>query len=120
MPHSLVLAVGAGIGFFIAFIGLCKHPIPSPPSIPFGAERGSILASGGLFVIGGDTNNLVGLGGCKADDYIDASLPFYCGSRVMRSPTMWLGIFTGGCVCYFCPLRRMWRHATFVSFWAIR
>ena len=29
----------------------------------------------------------------KADD-----LPFYCNSRVMRLPTMLLGIFTGGCV----------------------
>ena len=56
------------------------------------------LASGGLFVIGGDTTNLVGLGGCNAADYIDASTPFYCNTRVMRSPTMWLGIFTGGCV----------------------
>ena len=24
MPQSLVMAVGAGIGLFIAFIGLCK------------------------------------------------------------------------------------------------
>ncbi|EEB97272.1 hypothetical protein MPER_03451 [Moniliophthora perniciosa FA553] len=36
MPQSLVLAVGAGIGLFIAFIGLC--------------------------VIGGNTTNFVGLG----------------------------------------------------------
>ncbi|KAM5530580.1 hypothetical protein V8D89_015739 [Ganoderma adspersum] len=86
MPQSLVLAVGAGIGFFIAFIG---------------------LSSGGLFVIGGNTNNLVGLGGCKAEDYIDASLPFYCNSRVMRSPTMWLGIFTGGIFTVFLMLYRV-------------
>ena len=57
-----------------------------------------MTASGGLFVIGGDTTNFVGLGGCNPEDYIDASLPYYCNSRVMRSPTMWLGIFTGGYV----------------------
>ncbi|KAF7291523.1 Purine transporter [Mycena kentingensis (nom. inval.)] len=42
IPQSLILAVGAGIGLFIAFIG---------------------LSSGGLGVIGGDTTNFVGLGG---------------------------------------------------------
>ncbi|KAI0288758.1 permease family-domain-containing protein [Russula brevipes] len=74
MPQSLVLAVGAGIGLFIAFIG---------------------LSSNGLGVIGGNTVNLVGLGGCKPEDYL-ADLPGYCNSRVMRNPTMWLGILTGG------------------------
>ena len=52
-------------------------------------------APSGLGVIGGDTNNFVGLGGCKPDHYL-ANLPGYCDSRVMRNPTMWLGIFTGG------------------------
>jgi AGZA family xanthine/uracil permease-like MFS transporter len=74
MPQSLVLAVGAGIGLFIAFIG---------------------LSSGGLGVIGGNTTNFVGLGGCLPDNFI-ANLPNYCASGVMRSPTMWLGIFAGG------------------------
>ncbi|KAH9020099.1 permease family-domain-containing protein [Lactarius pseudohatsudake] len=64
MPQSLVLAVGAGIGLFIA----------------------------GLGVIGGDTVNFVGLGGCTPDHYLP-DLPGYCDSVVMRSPTMWLGIF---------------------------
>ncbi|TBU27120.1 xanthine/uracil permease [Dichomitus squalens] len=86
MPQSLVLAVGAGIGLFIAFIG---------------------LSSGGLFVIGGDTTNLVGLGGCKPEDYIDPSMPFYCNSKVMRLPTMWLGIFTGGIFTVFLMLYRV-------------
>jgi hypothetical protein len=31
-------------------------------------------------------------------DYVSADLPYYCASGVLRSPTMWLGIFTGGCV----------------------
>ncbi|KAH9022711.1 hypothetical protein EDB84DRAFT_1618476 [Lactarius hengduanensis] len=79
MPQSLVLAVGAGIGLFIAFIG---------------------LSTSGLGVIGGDTVNFVGLGGCTPDHYLP-DLPGYCDSVVMRSPTMWLGIFTGGILTVF-------------------
>jgi AGZA family xanthine/uracil permease-like MFS transporter len=45
IPRSLTLATGAGIGLFIAFIG--------------------VLPAGGIGVIGGDYSNLVGLGGCK-------------------------------------------------------
>ncbi|KAI0739607.1 xanthine/uracil permease [Daedaleopsis nitida] len=86
MPQSLVMAVGAGIGFFIAFIG---------------------LSSGGLFVIGGDTTNLVGLGGCNPEDYTDPTLAHYCNTRVLRSPTMWLGIFTGGILTIFLMLYRV-------------
>ncbi|KAI9456036.1 permease family-domain-containing protein [Lactarius psammicola] len=85
MPQSLVLAVGAGIGLFIAFIG---------------------LSSGGLGVIGGDTINYVGLGGCTPDHYLP-DLPGYCDSVVMRSPTMWLGIFTGGILTVFLMMYRV-------------
>ncbi|KAI5122410.1 hypothetical protein M0805_002960 [Coniferiporia weirii] len=85
MPHSLVMAVGAGIGLFIAFIG---------------------LSSGGLFVIGGSTSNLLGLGGCNADDYVDG-LAYYCGSRVLQNPTTWLGIFVGGILTVFLMLYRV-------------
>ncbi|KZV60374.1 hypothetical protein PENSPDRAFT_659606 [Peniophora sp. CONT] len=85
MPQSLVMAVGAGIGIFIAFIG---------------------LSSGGLFVIGGDVTNLVGLGGCTADHFIDG-MTNYCDSRVMRSPTTWLGIFTGGIFTVLLMLYRV-------------
>jgi hypothetical protein len=60
-----------------------------------------VVASGGLGVIGGNTNNYVGLGGCTPEHYLP-NLPGYCDSVVMRSPTMWLGIFTGGCV-HVCP-----------------
>ncbi|KAI6012211.1 permease family-domain-containing protein [Pisolithus marmoratus] len=73
MPQSLVLAVGAGIGLYISFIG---------------------LTSGGLNVIGGNVTNLVGLGGCNPSG--NADLPYYCGTKVLRDPTVWLGIFTGG------------------------
>ncbi|KAF9483668.1 xanthine/uracil permease [Pholiota conissans] len=75
MPESLVLAVGAGIGLYIAFIGLSPN---------------------GLGVIGGDTVNLVGLGGCLAKDFVSDDLQNYCAGGVLRSPTMWVGIFTGG------------------------
>ncbi|KAI0259172.1 xanthine/uracil permease [Gloeopeniophorella convolvens] len=85
MPQSLVLSVGTGIGLFIAFIG---------------------LSSGGLGVIGGDTVNFVGLGGCKPDHFL-SGLPNYCDNAVMRSPTMWLGIFTGGFLTVFLMMYRV-------------
>lgn len=85
MPQSLVLAVGAGIGLFIAFIGLSPN---------------------GLGVIGGETVNLVGLGGCKADHFIEG-LPNYCDGGVLRSPTMWLGIFLGGIVTVLMMMYRV-------------
>ncbi|KAI6152927.1 permease family-domain-containing protein [Pisolithus thermaeus] len=75
MPQSLVLAVGAGIGLYISFIG---------------------LTSGGLNVIGGNVTNLVGLGGCNPSDWVSSELPYFCGTQVLRNPTVWLGIFTGG------------------------
>ncbi|KAG9125298.1 hypothetical protein FRC07_008194 [Ceratobasidium sp. 392] len=74
IPRSLTLATGAGIGLFISLIG---------------------LGSAGLGVVGGDFTNLVGLGGCT-DQYRDPDHPNYCLSHVLRSPTMWLGIFAGG------------------------
>ncbi|KAG8756926.1 hypothetical protein FRC12_010433 [Ceratobasidium sp. 428] len=74
IPRSLTLATGAGIGLFIALIG---------------------LGSAGLGVVGGDFTNLVGLGGCT-DQYRDPLHPNYCLSHVLRSPTMWTGIFAGG------------------------
>ncbi|TFK51558.1 hypothetical protein OE88DRAFT_1801488 [Heliocybe sulcata] len=85
MPQSLVMAVGAGIGLYIAFIG---------------------LGSGGLGVIGGDTTNLVGLGGCTADNYYEG-LSGYCQHGVLQSPTMWLGIFTGGILTVLLMLYRV-------------
>ena len=56
------------------------------------------MGSGGLSVIGGDTINLVGLGGCNPEDFVSVTLPGYCARRVLRNPTVWLGIFTGGYV----------------------
>jgi len=85
MPQSLVMAVGAGIGLFIAFIG---------------------LSPSGLGAIGGNTTNLVGLGGCKPEYYADG-LPGYCDSHVLQNPTMWLGIFIGGIVTVLLMMYRV-------------
>ncbi|KAJ7086457.1 permease family-domain-containing protein [Mycena belliarum] len=85
MPQSLVLAVGAGIGLFIAFIG---------------------LSSGGLGVIGGNTTNFVGLGGCLPEN-MNPTLRNYCVRGVLRSPTMWLGIFLGGILTVLLMLYRV-------------
>ncbi|KIL58597.1 hypothetical protein M378DRAFT_170416 [Amanita muscaria Koide BX008] len=85
MPQSLVLSVGAGIGLFIA----------------------SYTASGGLNVIGGSTSTYVSIGGCNPEDYVSPTLVGYCNSRVLRSPTMWLGIFTGGVFTVFLMMYRV-------------
>ncbi|KAJ6558553.1 permease family-domain-containing protein [Mycena vulgaris] len=85
MPQSLVLAVGAGIGLFIAFIG---------------------LSSGGLGVIGGDRVNFVGLGGCLPEN-MDEDLANFCTGGVLRSPTMWLGVFLGGILTVLLMLYRV-------------
>jgi xanthine/uracil/vitamin C permease (AzgA family) len=63
MPQSLVMAVGAGIGLFIAFIGLCEQLISYASWHIHQCKE----APTGLGVIGGDTVNLVGLGGCTAE-----------------------------------------------------
>lgn len=65
------------------------------PLFPRDEPLTCFVASGGLGVIGGDTVNFVGLGGCTPDHYL-SNLPGFCDGAVMRSPTMWLGIFTGG------------------------
>lgn len=85
MPQSLVLAVGAGIGLFIAFIG---------------------LSSGGLGIIGGNTVNYVGLGGCRPQ-YYATGLQGYCTSHVLQNPTVWLGMFVGGFLTVFLMLYRI-------------
>ncbi|TFY76336.1 hypothetical protein EWM64_g7677 [Hericium alpestre] len=85
MPQSLVMAVGTGIGLYIAFIG---------------------LSPSGLGVVGGDTTNFVGIGGCKPEDFMP-DLPNYCATGVLRSPTMWLGIFIGGFLTVFMMMYRI-------------
>lgn len=86
MPQSLVLAVGAGIGLFIAFIG---------------------LGSGGLGVIGGDVTNFVGLGGCMPEYWVSTELAGFCQSHVLQNPTVWLGVFMGGILTVLLMLYRI-------------
>lgn len=86
MPRSLVLAVGAGIGLFIAFIG---------------------LSANGLGVVGGSTSTLVALAGCRPQDFVSSALLNYCAHGVLRSPTMWLGIFVGGILTTILILYRV-------------
>jgi adenine/guanine/hypoxanthine permease len=74
MPHSLILALSAGIGLFISLLG---------------------LSSSGLDIVGGSTTDLLALGGCEPQDYVD-NLPGFCNSKVLRDPTVWFGTFMGG------------------------
>lgn len=73
MPRSLTLATGAGIGMYLAFIGLGPN---------------------GLSVIGPNASDIVGLGGCPAQ-FQDPDSGI-CASHVLQNPTVWLGIFLGG------------------------
>lgn len=73
MPRSLTLATGAGIGMYLAFIGLGPN---------------------GLSVVGANAADLVGLGGCPAQ-FQDPDTGA-CLSHVLQSPTVWLGVFLGG------------------------
>lgn len=72
LPRSLALATGAGIGAYLAFIG---------------------LGPDGIAVVGGSTSNLVGLGGCLPE-YQDEN--GYCTGHVLQDPRVWAGVFGGG------------------------
>ncbi|KAI0294109.1 xanthine/uracil permease [Multifurca ochricompacta] len=91
------------IFFFLSLLGLRQwlaRIMPQSLILAVGT------ASGGLGIIGGDTVNFVGLGGCKPEHYLP-NLPGYCDSVVMRNPTMWLGIFTGGFLTVFLMMYRV-------------
>ena len=83
VPRSIALAAGAGIGFFVAFTG---------------------LGGSGLGVIGINSSNIVGLNGCSDSSKIGGECP---SAEIMRSPTMWLGIFLGGVVTVYLMLYRV-------------
>lgn len=72
LPHSIKLSTGAGIGIFLAFIGLGPN---------------------GLGVIGGNASDLIGLAGCPAQ-YEDSN--GFCQSHKLQAPTVWLGVMLGG------------------------
>jgi AGZA family xanthine/uracil permease-like MFS transporter len=84
IPSSLKIASGAGIGLYLALIGLTY--------------------SAGIGVITGSSNDPLELAGCipslRGSDGT-------CSSGRMRNPTMWLGIFCGGIFTAFLMMYRV-------------
>ncbi|KAL8464184.1 hypothetical protein ACS0TY_033922 [Phlomoides rotata] len=76
IPSSVRLACGAGIGLFIASVGLQAHE--------------------GLGLIGPDTSTLVTLAACKNINPISGE----CIGGKMQSPTFWLGMVGFLIICY--------------------
>ncbi|CAG8611983.1 640_t:CDS:2, partial [Racocetra fulgida] len=70
IPMSIKIATGAGIGFFLAFIGLQR--------------------SAGIALISNNPSTVVTLGGCP-DQYYNKTTGI-CTSHHMENPTTWLGI----------------------------
>ncbi|KAI9746544.1 MAG: hypothetical protein M1818_000257 [Claussenomyces sp. TS43310] len=73
IPSSLKVSAGAGIGLYIALVGLTYS---------------------GIGAITGGTNDPLQLGGCSPN-YLDKTTGA-CKMDQMRNPTMWLGICCGG------------------------
>ncbi|KAL5750695.1 hypothetical protein ACOSP7_025298 [Xanthoceras sorbifolium] len=67
IPHSVRLACAAGIGLFIAFVGLQVHQ--------------------GVGLVGPDPSTLVTITACDSTDLVTGE----CTGGKMRSPTFWLG-----------------------------
>jgi len=85
IPASLKIASGAGIGLYLAFIGLTY--------------------SSGIGLITGDTDLPVKIGGCKPS--LRNQTTGVCSSGSMRNPTMWLSIFCGGMFTAFLMMYRV-------------
>jgi AGZA family xanthine/uracil permease-like MFS transporter len=85
IPQSLKIASGAGIGLYLALIGLTYNA--------------------GIGAITGGGDDPLKLGGCipKLRGGLDQS----CQSGKMRNPTMWLGIFGGGIFTAFLMMYRI-------------
>ncbi|KAJ1965989.1 hypothetical protein IWQ62_002532 [Dispira parvispora] len=69
IPNSLKIATGAGIGLYLAFIGL--------------------QSSAGIGLVASDPSTIVSLGACPVE-YKDKN--GVCLSHTMESPTTWIGI----------------------------
>ncbi|MCO5555852.1 hypothetical protein L7F22_009397 [Adiantum nelumboides] len=82
MPRSLTLATGAGIGMYLALIGLGPN---------------------GLGVVGPNAADIIGLGGCPAQFKDESGA---CLSHILQDPRVWLGVFGGG---VFTALLYMYR-----------
>ncbi|RAH67886.1 NCS2 family permease [Aspergillus aculeatinus CBS 121060] len=75
LPASIKLATGTGIGLYLTLIGLTY--------------------SAGIGLVTGGTSVPIDLAGCT-ESLKDATTGACPSSAVMRSPTMWIGIFCGG------------------------
>ncbi len=85
IPSSLKIASGAGIGLYLALIGLTYDA--------------------GIGAITGCTTDPLQLAGCSPTLFLpDGTCP---SSTKMRNPTMWLGIFCGGIFTAFLMLYRV-------------
>ena len=73
IPASIKLATGAGIGLYLALIGLT-----------YGAGIGAIT---------GSTSTPMELAGCLDVDKNEFGM---CETNKMRNPTFWVGLFCGG------------------------
>lgn len=85
IPSSLKIASGAGIGLYLAIIGLTY--------------------SSGIGAITGGSDVPIQLGGCIPGNR--DSVTGQCTSGVMRAPTLWLGVFCGGVFTAFLMMYRV-------------
>nr|GMD36287.1 adenine/guanine permease AZG2 [Ipomoea batatas] len=76
IPSSVRIACAAGIGLFIAFVGL--------------------QAQQGVGLVGPDPSTLLGLAACRHTDPVTGA----CTGGQMRSPTFWLGFAGFIIMCY--------------------
>ncbi|WFD34839.1 hypothetical protein MCUN1_001683 [Malassezia cuniculi] len=84
LPNSLRLSAGAGIGLYLALVG---------------------LGASGLGVVGVDMSTMVGLAGCPSQ-YQDPETGV-CQSHVLQDPRVWVGIFLGGVLTALLLLYRV-------------
>jgi AGZA family xanthine/uracil permease-like MFS transporter len=84
IPSSLKIASGAGIGLYLALIGLTYNA--------------------GIGAITGSTDDPLELAGCIPSH---RDVNGICTSGKMRNPTMWLGIFGGGIFTAFLMMYRI-------------
>eukprot|EP01134_Creolimax_fragrantissima_P007145 CFRG7145T1 len=92
IPRPVRISTGAGIGFFLAFIGY--------------------QTSNGIGLVTADPATLVTLGGCSPDDY-SSTFPITCGEGRMTSPFLWMGLF--GFVIMGVLMLRKWNLSLFIG-----
>ncbi|KAF2206934.1 hypothetical protein CERZMDRAFT_52198 [Cercospora zeae-maydis SCOH1-5] len=85
IPHSIKMATGVGIGFYLTLIGLTY--------------------SAGIGLVVGAKSTPLELAGCVQSAFDEDGL---CPSGAkMRNPTLWIGIFCGGLVTVFLMMFRV-------------